>query len=97
MSEQFDALNAKITAQGQKIELQSAVIGQVKGDLDYVKQQLSNTSGVLTPEEVAALNQRLDENSAKVDANLAALQALDAETDSTGGTPTPEPPAGETL
>lgn len=89
MSEQFNAIKAKL-------DLQNTAIGEVKKDIDFVKQKLSESEGGLTGAEVAELNTLLDGTTQK-------LQALDAETDSTGGTgtggeegpitPTPDSPA----
>lgn len=74
---------AKIDELLAKQDQVDAVIGEVKKDLDFIKEQLGNgTEGGLTATEVATLEARLDQT-------LARIQALDAETDSSQ-TPTPE-------
>lgn len=69
MSEQFDAIKAKL-------DTQNTAIGEVKKDVDFIKGKLAASEGGLTAAEVSELNTILDGTTAK-------LQALDAETDST--------------
>jgi hypothetical protein len=71
MSEQLDAIKAKLT-------LQDTAIDGLAGDLAFIKGKLAGAEGGLTADEVAELN-------ALIDARTAKLQALDAETDPSQG------------
>lgn len=60
-----------------KLALQDTAIDGLQADLTFIKEKLANAEGGLTAAEVAELNTLIDDRTAK-------LQALDAQTDSSG-------------
>ena len=83
MSEQLDAIKAKLADQNAKLDSVATNVTGISADVTALKEKIGTLSGGATAEEIAELSALVDGVGEKVDAITTSTADLDAQTDPT--------------